>query len=60
MWRKRTHRSANKGKEKALFRGINLLTSLSGQDRISPHNINTILSRQAMGINKNINCRTRS
>ena len=34
---------------------FNLLTHMSGQDRISPHNINEIPSRQVMRIKKNIN-----
>ena len=32
-----------------------LLTPMSDQDRISPHNINTISSRQVIRIKKNIN-----
>ena len=31
---------------------VNPLTPISDQDRISPHNINTISSRQVMGIKK--------
>ena len=34
---------------------INPLTPMSDQDRISPYNINTILTRQVMRIKKNIN-----
>ena len=34
---------------------VNSLTPTSDQDRISPHNINTISSRQVMRIKKNIN-----
>ena len=34
---------------------VNPLTPMSDQDRISPYNINTILSRQVMRIKKNIN-----
>ena len=49
-----------KVKKKVLFRGINLLTSLSDQDRISPYNINTISSRQVMEINNNTNWGTRN
>ena len=36
---------------------VNPLTPMSDQDRISPYNINTILSRQVMRIKKNINYR---
>ena len=35
--------------------GINPLTPISDQDRISPYNINTISSSQVMRIKKNIN-----
>ena len=35
--------------------GLKPLTTLRDQDRISPYNINTISSRQSMGIKKNIN-----
>ena len=35
--------------------GINPLTPISDQDRISHYNINTISSRQVMRIKKNIN-----
>ena len=34
---------------------MELTQELSDQDSISPHNINTISSRQVMGIKKNIN-----
>ena len=34
---------------------LNPLTPMSDQDRISPYNINTVSSRQAMGIKNNIN-----
>ena len=34
---------------------FNPLTPMCDQDRISPYNINTILSRQVMRINKNTN-----
>ena len=34
---------------------FNPLTPIGDQDRISPYNINTISSRQVMGIKKNIN-----
>ena len=33
---------------------INPLTPMSDQERISPHNINTISSRQVMRIKKNV------
>ena len=35
--------------------GLNPLTLMSDQDRISPYNINTISSRQVMRKKKNIN-----
>ena len=38
--------------------GINPLTPISDQDRISPYNINTISIRQVMGMRKIINLRT--
>ena len=34
---------------------VNPLTPMGDQDRISPYNINTMLTRQAMRIQKNIN-----
>ena len=34
---------------------LNLLTPINDQDRISPHNINTISNRQVMRIKENIN-----
>ena len=34
---------------------LNTLTPMSDQDRISPYNINTILSSHVMGTEKNIN-----
>ena len=34
---------------------VNPLTPMSDQDRISPYNINTMSTRQAMRIQKNIN-----
>ena len=34
---------------------VNPLTSMSDQDRISPYNINTISTRQAMRIKKTTN-----
>ena len=34
---------------------FNPLTPICDQDRISPYNINTISSRQVMGIKRNIN-----
>ena len=42
-------------KEEAIL--INPLTPLSDQDRISPHDINTISTRSVMRIKKNINSR---
>ena len=36
---------------------LNPLTPMSDQDRISPHNINTISTRQVMRMKKNINLR---
>ena len=38
-----------------LWNFFNLLTPISDQDRISPHNINTISYRQVMRIKKTIN-----
>ena len=35
--------------------GFNPLTSMSDQDKISPHDIHTISSRQVMRIKRNIN-----
>ena len=40
-------------KDKVIF-PVNSLTPMSDQDRISPYNINTISSRQMMGMNKKI------
>ena len=37
---------------------LTLITLMSDRDRISPHNINTISSRQVMRIKKNINKET--
>ena len=37
------------------YQHVQMLLTLSDQDRISPYNINTILSRQVMRIKKTVN-----
>ena len=51
-------RQSPKEDSTSLQTSLTLKTPMSDQERISPHNINTISSRQVMRIKKNINKET--
>ena len=51
-------RQSPKEDSTSLQTSLTLKTPMSDQDRISPHNINTIPSRQVVRIKKNINKET--